>query len=150
LSAPQTTWYRTSPDMQWVTLTKGTGWNHRCTSREHRAVTPGTFVAQSGTAPAAPDCPVEEKRSRPEVSPTPGLRAGVALLRGHRGGPIDLLVVGNWLPGERSATENPPPGLPQVEPAGPGGDEAVPHARVGGQPRLDRRTLVAAEVVADQ
>src|SRR4051812_17503718 len=82
--------------------------------------------------------------------PDPGLGAGIALLRGHVGGALKLLAISKCLPGERGTAENAPPGLLQVQPAGPDGDEDMPHAGIAGQPVLDRWALVAAAVVADQ
>jgi transposase len=73
-----------------------------------------------GLAPAA--------RPAQGTPPNPGLCAVVEVLRGHRGGPIDLYVVGKGLPGERGAAEDALPGLRQVQPAGPGGDEAARRA----------------------
>src|SRR6266566_6694724 len=61
-------------------------------------------------------------------SPDPGPGSGVELGGGHPGGVPDLIGVGEGLPGQRLAPEEPPPAFLQVEPAGALGDEGVPDA----------------------
>src|SRR6266508_1807017 len=46
----------------------------------------------------------------------------------------DLARVGEGLPGQRLAAEQPPRALLQLQPAGPLGDEGVLHAGMAGQP----------------
>jgi hypothetical protein len=51
-------------------------------------------------------------------SPDPGPGAGVELGGGHLGGMGDLVGVGEGLPGQRLAPEDPPPAFLEVQPAG--------------------------------
>src|SRR6185437_1718366 len=51
-------------------------------------------------------------------SPDPGPGAGVELGGGHLGGVGDLVGIGEVLPGQRLAPEDPPPAFLHVEPAG--------------------------------
>ena len=62
-------------------------------------------------------------RLGPSPDPRPG--AGVELGGGDLGGIGDLVGVGEGLPGQRLAPEDPPPALLQVQPAGALGDERV-------------------------
>src|SRR5215470_15727578 len=57
-------------------------------------------------------------------SPDPGPGAGVELGGRHPGGVGDLAGVGEGLPGQRLAAEDPPPGFLQVQPAGAVGMKA--------------------------
>src|SRR5215471_5587291 len=82
-------------------------------------------------------------------SPDPGPGAGVELGGGHPGGAGDLVGVGEGLPGQRLAAEDPPPGFLQVQPAGARGDEGVADAGVACQPGPGVVAVVAGEVAGD-
>src|ERR1700758_1030195 len=82
-------------------------------------------------------------------SPDPGPGAGVELSGGHPGGAGDLVGVGEVLPGQRLAPEDPPPGFLEVEPAGALGDEGVPDAGMVVQPGPGALAVVAGQVVGD-
>src|SRR5215468_8485658 len=61
-------------------------------------------------------------------SPDPGTGVGVELGGGDPGGVGDLVGVGEGLPGQRLAPEDPPPAFLHVQPAGAFGDEGVADA----------------------
>src|ERR1700761_854806 len=82
-------------------------------------------------------------------SPDPGPGAGVELGGGDPGGAGDLVGVGEVLPGQGLAPEDPPPAFLQVEPAGALGDEGVPDAGVAFQPAPGALAVVAGEVIGD-
>src|SRR5213596_141644 len=82
-------------------------------------------------------------------SPDPGPGAGVELGGGHLGGVGDLIGVGEVLPGQRLAPEDPPPAFLQVEPAGALGDERVPDAGMVLQPGPGALAVVAGQVAGD-
>jgi len=84
------------------------------------------------------------------AAPDPRLRAGIYLLRGDRGSALKLLTVSKCLSSERGTAENTLPGLLEVQPAGPDRNKDVLYAGIVRQPGLDRRALVAAQVIADQ
>src|SRR5204863_6122808 len=79
-------------------------------------------------------------------SPDPGPGAGVELGGGHPGGVGDLVGVGEGLPGQGLAPEDPPPAFLQVEPAGALGDEGVPDAGMAFQPGPGALAVVAGKV----
>jgi len=81
--------------------------------------------------------------------PDPGLGAAGEPGGGNRSSLVDLLGVGERLPGERFAAEQPPPRFLEIEPRGSFGDVDGMHAGAGGEPLLDRRARVAGEVVAE-
>src|SRR5258708_35297415 len=68
------------------------------------------------------------------TSPDPGLGPQVELHRRDASGLLNLLGIGKALPGERTATEEAPPALLQIEPAGPGGSQAPLDAGMPFQP----------------
>src|SRR5437762_6555136 len=82
-------------------------------------------------------------------SPDPGPGAGVELGGGDPGGVGDLVGVGEVLPGQRLAPEDPPPAFLHVQPAGALGDEGVPDAGMVFQPGPGAFAVVAGEVVGD-
>ena len=82
-------------------------------------------------------------------SPDPGPGAFVELGGGHPGGVGDLVGVGEVLPGQRLAPEDPPPAFLEVEPAGALGDEGVPDAGMTFQPGPGALAVVAGEVIGD-
>jgi hypothetical protein len=67
-------------------------------------------------------------------SPDPGPGTGVELGGGDPGGAVDLVGVGEVLPGQRLAPEDPPPAFLEVEPAGALGEEGVADAGMVFQP----------------
>src|ERR1700745_2171304 len=79
-------------------------------------------------------------------SPDPGAGAGVELGGGDPGGVRDLVGVGEILPGQRLAPEDPPPAFLEVEPAGALGDEGVPDAGMVFQPAPGALAVVAGQV----
>jgi len=82
-------------------------------------------------------------------TPDPGPGAGVQLGGGHLGGMGDLVRVGEVLPGQRLAPEDPPPAFLQVQPAGALGDEGVPDAGMVFQPGPGALAVVAGQVIGD-
>src|SRR5712691_8127639 len=82
-------------------------------------------------------------------SPDPGPGAGVELGGGHLGGVGDLVGVGECLPGQGLAPEDPPPAFLQVEPAGALGDEGVADAGMILQPGPGALAVVAGQVIGD-
>jgi hypothetical protein len=82
-------------------------------------------------------------------SPDPGPGTGVELGGGDLGGAGDLVGIGECLPGQRLAPEDPPPAFLQVQPAGALGDEGVPDAGMLFQPGPGALAVVAGEVVGD-
>src|SRR5436853_116663 len=82
-------------------------------------------------------------------SPDPGPGAGVELGGGHLGGAGDLVGVGEVLPGQGLAAEDPPPAFLQVQPAGALGDEGVPDAGMILQPGPGALAVVAGQVIGD-
>ena len=82
-------------------------------------------------------------------SPDPGPGAGVELGGGDPGGMGDLIGVGEFLPGQGLAPEDPPPALLQVQPAGALGDERVPDAGMILQPGPGALAVVAGQVAGD-
>jgi len=72
-------------------------------------------------------------------SPDPGPGAGVELGGGRPGGMGDLMGVGEGLPGQRLAPEDPPPAFLQVQPAGALGMKAW---RMRGWPSSQARVLL--------
>src|SRR5436189_3799103 len=82
-------------------------------------------------------------------SPDPGPGAGIELGGCHLGGVGDFVGVGECLPGQRLAPEDPPPAFLQVQPAGALGDEGVADAGMVFQPGPGALAVVAGEVVGD-
>src|SRR6266487_2775610 len=82
-------------------------------------------------------------------APDPGPGAGVQLGGGYLGGVGDLVGIGEGLPGQRLAPEDPPPAFLQVQPAGALGDEGVPDPGVIVQPGPGALAVVAGEVIGD-
>src|SRR5436190_22288658 len=76
-------------------------------------------------------------------APDPGPGAGVELGGGDPGGVGELVGVGEFLPGQRLAPEDPPPALLQVQPAGALGDEDVADAGIAVQPGPGALAVVA-------
>src|SRR5438045_9633383 len=82
-------------------------------------------------------------------SPDPGPGAGVELGGGHPGGVGDLAGVGEVLPGQCLAAEDPPPAFLHVQPAGALGDEGVLDAGMAFQPGPGALAVVAGQVAGD-
>src|SRR5262249_6442592 len=80
-------------------------------------------------------------------SPDPGTGAGVELGGGHLGGVGNLIGVGEGLPGQRLAPEDPPPAFLQVQPAGAFGDEGMPDAGMVFQPGPGALAVVAGQII---
>src|SRR5258708_32868005 len=83
------------------------------------------------------------------TAPDPGVGAGSELHRRQAGGQLELLGVGEGLPGECFAAEAAPPAFLQIAPARAGRDGDRMRPWMGHQPVLDRPTGVAGELVAD-
>src|SRR6266699_1836904 len=82
-------------------------------------------------------------------TPDPGLSPQVELPGGDAGGLLDLIGIGKALPSQSVATEQAPPALLQVQPAGTFGNEDLLEPRMLGQPGAGLGTVVAGEVVGD-
>lgn len=76
--------------------------------------------------------------------------ATIELSRRDPCGESDLGAVGETLAGVGCPTQEPPPALDQIEPAGADGNEDLVDARVGGQPVTDGCARVAGEIVRNQ
>ena len=73
----------------------------------------------------------------------------IELFGGYPRSHLDLLGVGEVLPGQSLPTEHPPPCLLQVQPGSAFRDEDLLYPRMAPQPLPDRWALVAGEVVGD-
>src|SRR6266516_2660993 len=82
-------------------------------------------------------------------APDPGPGAGVQLGGGYLGGVGDLVGIGEGLPGQRLAPEDPPPAFLQVQPAGALGNEGMPDAGMVLQPGPGALAVMAGEVIGD-
>src|SRR6266536_172179 len=83
------------------------------------------------------------------AAPHPRAGTGVEPTGRNLGRERDLARVGEGLPGQRLAAEQPPPALLQVEPAGPLGDEGVLDTGMVDQPGAGAGAGVAGQVVGD-
>src|SRR5260370_11082348 len=83
------------------------------------------------------------------TSPDPGLSSQIELSSSDTGGLLDLLRVGEGLPGKGMAAEEAPAALLQIEPTWPGGNEDVMDARMLLQPGAGLEAGMAAEIVGD-
>lgn len=84
------------------------------------------------------------------TSPDPRSRSRVQVGGGNRSSLVELGRVDEALAGKRFLAEQPPPAFLEVQPAGANRDEHLLDAGMSGDPLLDRRALVAGEVVGDQ
>ena len=82
-------------------------------------------------------------------SPHPWLGSVVELHRRHLHRLFNLIGIGEALSGEGIATEETPPALLQVEPAGPFGNEDVLDAWVVRQPGTGLQAVMTAQIVGD-
>ena len=83
-------------------------------------------------------------------APDPGCGATVELLGRQTRRLVDLVGIGEGVSGERFPTEDPPPPLLQVQPAGTFRDQYLLHPRMRRQPILDRRTRMTGQIVGNQ
>ncbi len=81
--------------------------------------------------------------------PDPRLSASIELSGRDASGLFDLVGIGKALPRKGIATEEPPPALLQIEPAGSCRNEDLVEARMLGQPGAGLGTGVARQVVGD-
>jgi len=82
-------------------------------------------------------------------TPDPGFGPPVELLGGDAGGLLDLLGIGEALPGKSFAAEEAPPPLLQIEPARTRGNENMMDTRISFQPGTGLQTTVTAEIIGD-
>ena len=83
------------------------------------------------------------------TTPDPGLGASIKLGGGDPGGLFDLVGISKALPGQRIATEEPPPAFLQIEPAGTCRNEDMMEAWMLGHPGAGLGTVMAAEIIRD-
>ncbi len=83
------------------------------------------------------------------TTPDPGLGANIELSGGDAGGLFDLVRIGKTLAGQGIATEEPPPALLEIEPAGPCWNEDLMEPRMLCQPGAGLSTVMAAEIISD-
>jgi hypothetical protein len=83
-------------------------------------------------------------------SPDPGFRPLVELLGCHLPRPFNLLSSGKALACEGIATEQAPPTLLQIEPAGPFGNEDLLAARMLREPGTGLQTVMTAQIVSNK
>jgi hypothetical protein len=82
--------------------------------------------------------------------PDPGSGMPIEVIGGAPRDIRDIVVIGQRRPGEGFAPEDPPPPFNQIQPGRADRNEGLPNARMGFQPRADRATGVAGEVVGNQ
>ena len=82
--------------------------------------------------------------------PDPRLGALIELVCGEEGDLVDLVAIGKGLPGQGVPAEEAPPAFLEIEPARASRNEDVVNPGMGAQPLLNRRALVAGEIVGDQ
>lgn len=82
-------------------------------------------------------------------SPDPGFGSMVELDGGHLHGSLDLTGIGETLARQRIATEEAPPALLQIQPAGAFRDEDMLDARMIRKPGTSLPAVMAAQVVGD-
>ena len=83
------------------------------------------------------------------ASPHPGLGSPVELRGRDASSLLNLLGISKALPRQRIASEEAPPALLQVEPAGPRGDEDMVDAGMIDQPSARLQAAMTAEIVRD-
>src|SRR5271157_2717405 len=84
-----------------------------------------------------------------KTSPDPWVGTPVELSGRHAGGLLNLIGIGKALPRKGISTEEAPPALLQVEPAGSFGNEEVVNAGVLGQPSAGFSAVMAAEIISN-
>ena len=87
-------------------------------------------------------------RDLERASPDPGLGASIELSGGDAGGLFDLVGISKTLPSQGIATEEPPPALLQIEPAGPCRNEDVLEAWMLSHPGPSLGAVMAAEIIS--
>ena len=80
------------------------------------------------------------------TSPDPGVGPQIELSGGHASSLRNLIGVGKTLPGKRITTEEAPPALLQIEPAGSFGNEDMVNAGMLGQPGAGLSAVMTAEI----
>lgn len=83
-------------------------------------------------------------------TPHPRLGTTVQLLRRNLGRVFDLVSVCEGLSGKCLASEQTPPGLLQIQPAGTFRDKDLMHSRMRRQPLPNRLTCMTRQIVSDQ
>src|SRR5439155_8136972 len=83
------------------------------------------------------------------TSPHPGFGSQIELSGRDAGGLLNLIGIGKALSSQRITTEEAPPALLQVEPAGSFGNEEVVNAGVLGQPGAGLSAVMAAEIISN-
>ena len=82
-------------------------------------------------------------------TPDPRFGAPVELSRSDMHSLLNLLGIGEALPGQGIATEEAPPAFLQVEPAGPSRNEDVLDARMPFEPGARLQAAMTAEIISD-
>src|SRR6266852_5701418 len=83
------------------------------------------------------------------TSPDPWIGSQIELSGRDAGGLLNLIGIGKALSRKSITTEEAPPALLQVEPAGSLGNEKVVNAGVLGQPGAGLSTVMAAEIISN-
>jgi len=83
------------------------------------------------------------------TSPDPWVGSLVELSGRHASGLLNLIGIGKALPRKGITTEEAPPALLQIEPAGSFGNEDVVNAGVLGQPSAGFSAVMAAEIISN-
>jgi hypothetical protein len=89
--------------------------------------------------------PTRLKRSTPD----PGIGSPIELSRGNPCSLLNLVGIGKALPGECIPSEEAPPALLEIEPAGSCGNEDVMEPRMLSHPGPRLSTVMAAEIIGD-
>ncbi len=82
-------------------------------------------------------------------TPDPWVGSSVELSGGDARGLLNLIRIGKALPRQGITTEEAPPALLQIEPAGPFGNEEVVNAGVLSQPGTGFSAVMAAEIISN-
>lgn len=82
-------------------------------------------------------------------SPDPRFGSSIELSGGDASSLLNLFRIGEALPGQRIASEEPPPALLEVEPTRSGRDEDMVQARMLFQPGAGFQAIVTTEIIAD-
>jgi hypothetical protein len=82
--------------------------------------------------------------------PDPRLGMAIEVVGGDTGYERNIVIIGQRLPREGFAAEDPPPPFDQIEPGGSYRNEGVLDPRMGLQPFPDRPARMAGQVVGNQ
>jgi hypothetical protein len=82
-------------------------------------------------------------------SPDPGFGPVIELRRRHLHGLLDLISIGEALPGEGITTEETPPTFLEIKPAGPFGNEDLLDAWMVCQPDTCFQAIMTAQIIRD-